>query len=102
VGQAYFSHQELQGKSCNMIQDMLHEERGINLNNYPTHQKRGTCVIRKEVEKNITKTTIMQFGGPKIEKKSVVAKDWVIDTEIPMFKGEDRKYIEDLIYVGEV
>ena len=26
---------------------------------------------------------------------------WVIDTNIPMFKGEDRDYIDKLIYVGE-
>ena len=34
VGQANFSHRELQGKSCNMIQDMLHEQRGINWNDF--------------------------------------------------------------------
>jgi hypothetical protein len=26
---------------------------------------------------------------------------WIIDTEIPMFKGEDRKYIDKLIYLKE-
>ena len=30
VGQANFSHKELQNKSCNMIQDMLHEQKSIN------------------------------------------------------------------------
>ena len=27
--------------------------------------------------------------------------DWIIDNEIPIFKGEGRKYIDDLIFVGE-
>ena len=27
--------------------------------------------------------------------------EWVIDTEIPIFKGEGREYIDKLIYVGE-
>ena len=76
VGQANFSHKELQNKTCNMIQDMLHEEKGINWNDFPTHQKRGTCIVRKP-------------------------NGWVIDTEIPIFKGEDRKYIEDLIQPEE-
>ena len=101
VGQAYFSHSELQGKSCNMIQDMLHEERGINWNDYPTHQKRGTCVIRKETTKTVTKTTVMQFGAPRVEQKAIVTNDWVIDTEIPLFKGEGRDYIEQLVYCTE-
>ena len=26
---------------------------------------------------------------------------WFIDKNIPIFKGEGRKYIDDLIYVGE-
>jgi tRNA(His) 5'-end guanylyltransferase len=81
VGQANFSHKELQNKSCNMIQDMLHEERGINWNDFPTHQKRGTCVVRKPNDNGYS--------------------EWVIDKEIPIFKGEGRKYIEDLIQPEE-
>ncbi len=81
VGQANFSHKELQNKNCNMIQDMLHEERGINWNDFPTHQKRGTCVVRKLNSKG-------HF-------------EWVIDKEIPIFKGEGRAYIEDLIQPEE-
>lgn len=81
VGQANFSHKELQGKSCNMIQDMLHEEKGINWNDFPTHQKRGTCVVRKLNDKGYS--------------------EWVIDKEIPIFKGEGRAYIEDLIQSEE-
>ena len=26
---------------------------------------------------------------------------WIIDKEIPIFKGEDRNYVERFIYVGE-
>ena len=46
VGQANFSHKELQNKSCNMIQDMLFTQRGINWNDLPTHLKRGSCCIK--------------------------------------------------------
>lgn len=28
-------------------------------------------------------------------------KAWIIDKEIPIVKGEDRKYIEDLIFIEE-
>ena len=80
VGQANFSHKELHQKSCNNIQEMLHEQKGINWNDYPTHKKRGSCCIKK---KEI-------IDG--IERSK-----WVIDTEIPNFVNEGREYIERLI-----
>ena len=70
VGQANFSHNELQGKSCNMIQDMLHEQRGINWNDYPTRWKRGVAWTR--------------HGG--------------IDYNMPILKGENREYVNTVIY----
>ena len=72
VGQANFSHNELQGCSCNVIQDMLHEQRGINWNDFPTRWKRGVAW----------------------------RKSSGIDYDMPILKGEDRKYVDELIYVG--
>ena len=87
VGQANFSHKELQNKTCNMIQDMLHEQRGINWNDFPTPCKRGSCCVRRVVQ------------DPRVDPKDgyYPRAQWVIDYDIPMFKGEDRKYIDDLI-----
>lgn len=48
VGQANFSHRELQGKSCNDIKNMLIEEKLINWDELPTYQKQGSCCIKKE------------------------------------------------------
>ena len=84
VGQANFSHKELQNKTCNMIQDMLHEQKGINWNDYPTVCKRGTAIVK------VT-----------IESERINASSWIIDTEMPILKGEDRAYVDDLIYIGE-
>jgi tRNA(His) 5'-end guanylyltransferase len=97
VGQANFSHKELQGKSCNMIQDMLMTQKNINWNDFPTRLKRGSCCVKQTVKEDLT--IERGFGEPEIHTK--VTTKWIIDTEIPIFKGEDRKYIEDLIYVGE-
>ena len=85
VGQANFSHSELQNKSCNMIQEMLMTEREINWNDFPTHLKRGSCCIKKKV--------------PCTDRLVGYKTEWVIDTEIPMFRGEGREYIDDLIYI---
>ena len=96
VGQANFSHKELQNKSCNMIQDMLHEQKGINWNNFPTYQKRGTCVIKEEYYPEPVK------GYENCEVNVLdVRTRWIIDKEMPILKGKDRAYVDDLVYIGE-
>lgn len=83
LGQAYFSHNELHNKTCSNIQDMLMGQKGINWNDLPVQKKRGSCCIRKS-EMNDT--------GESKERAH-----WVIDNEIPIFKGDERGYIETLI-----
>ena len=95
VGQANFSHKELNGKSCNMIQDMLLTEKDINWNDFPTHQKRGSCCIKSNT--TITGATVFENG--EVETNSIERPHWYIDNEIPIFKGEDRKYIDQLIFI---
>ena len=91
VGQANFSHKELQNKNCNMIQEMLFAEKGINWNDYPTYLKRGSCCI---------KTTIQ---NPNVDiKDGIYPKSiWMIDLDIPIFKGDGRDYIDKLVFIGE-
>ena len=76
VGQAEFSHKELQGKSCNDIQEMLHEQKSINWNDFTVPEKRGVCCIKTD-------------------------DGWVVDNNIPIFKNDDRKYIESLVWCEE-
>ena len=52
---------------------MLFTEKGINWNDLPTTLKRGSCCV-----------------------KDIDGK-WIIDNEIPIFRGEDRNYIENRI-----
>lgn len=80
VGQANFSHKELQDKSCNEIQDMLMVQKGINWNDFPVSQKRGSCCIKEAYE-----------------LEGVERTRWVIDNNIPIFKEEGREYIDKLI-----
>ena len=93
VGQANFSHKELHGKTCSKIQDMLMEQKGINWNDFPEYQKRGTCVIKEEY---VFDSDLQDENAP-LEIRS----RWKIDKAIPLFKGEGRQYIEKLIMVGE-
>lgn len=96
VGQANFSHKELQCKTCSNIRDMLMEQKGINWNDFPTYQKRGACVIKEEY---VFEAGKKEKNGEGTTKE--VRTHWIIDKEIPLFKGEGRQYIEKLVMVGE-
>ena len=103
VGQANFSHKELQNKSCNDIQDMLMLQKNINWNDFPTYQKRGTCVIKEEYAVNkdgeeVDIDFITDVDEP-VEEVAIRTR-WVIDKDIPIFKGEGREYIDRLVMVG--
>lgn len=97
VGQANFSHKELQNKSCNQIQDMLMERKGINWNDLPIYQKRGSCCVRNNIVISTDGTTEIVQLRDSSESENV----WIIDKEILIFKGEGREYIDKLINVGE-
>ncbi len=71
AGQEYYSHNQLHGKSCTEIQEMLFTEKGVNFNDYPVMRKRGIVVI-----------------------------DDGIVYEPPSF-SEDRGYIESKVYIRE-
>ena len=97
VGQANFSHSELQGKSCNMIQDMLFQGLDINWNALPTHLKRGSCCVKSEATTTCAKTVNGQVITWAAERPH-----WEIDLEIPIFKEEGRQYINKrILYEAE-
>lgn len=80
AGQTYFSHKELQGKSCNDIKNMLLEQKHVDWEtDYTTRFKCGSCCIKAE----LTGTNTHRY--------------WKIDNEIPIFKGEGREYIDKLV-----
>ena len=98
VGQPNFSHKELQNKSCNQIQDMLMEQKGINWNDLPTYQKRGACCIKNShiVRRSSDGTELCIIKDP-----GKPTNEWIIDKNIPIFKGDDRRYIDNLINIVE-
>lgn len=103
VGQANFSHDELQNKTCDMIQDMLMTKYGINWNNFTVPCKRGTACIKvaTKVTENI-KREPQPFGEDKVTTTIIEERPiWAIDRNMPILKDEDRKYVDDLIYIGE-
>lgn len=71
AGREYFSHKQMQNKSCSVIQEMLFQEHKINFDKYPVVRKRGFCVVDGEV-----------------------------DMAIPIFT-KNRDYIEKHVYIRE-
>lgn len=86
VGQANFSHKELQNKTCNDIQNMLLYEKDIKWDNFPTHLKRGSCCVKTNP---IIEDGVENHARPH----------WKVDMNIPIFRDEGREYIEKLINV---
>lgn len=93
LGQCNFPHKELQGKSCNDIQDMLMLQKGINFNDMPTEFKRGVCCVKEEY----AAVDLSTYSGP-IE--SITRTHWVLDKEIPIFT-QDRDYVERSFKIKE-
>lgn len=85
VGQANYSHKELQGKNCNDIQEMLFEDKGINWSETPTMFKRGSCCVKEKI-------TLDLLCPTDSEMRTV----WKVDMEIPIFSKE-RSYIERVL-----
>ena len=84
VGQANFSHKELQGKSCEKIKEMLIIEKRISWEDFHPMYKHGSCCIKVTTE----------VGG-------TTRSGWEVDKNIPVFVGEGREYIESLIQCEE-
>lgn len=93
VGQANFSQKELQNKSCNIIQDMLMTQKGINWNNFPIYQKRGSCCIKK----SYTHVETTNYSMQSVTFETTTRTRWEVDLDIPIFVNEGRNYIEDIL-----
>ena len=55
--------------------------------------KRGSCCVRNHM--------ISEPYGNRMLDRNTDENEWVIDKNIPIFKGADRKYIDNLVFVGE-
>lgn len=84
VGHANFSPKQLHKVNTDGIKKML-LEKGIDYDKIPIYKQRGACCI---------KTKMPSFSP---DGKPVMRNVWVVDIDIPVFKGEGREYIESKI-----
>lgn len=79
LGQAHFSHKQLQGKTNDHIQEMLFQEKGINWSKEPNWFKNGVSIYRVPTE-------IVH------DNATIIRNKWTIDLNTPLFTT-DRNYI---------
>lgn len=105
LGQAYFSSKQLHGKSTFAIKEVLEREKSVKWDNLPVHKQRGSCCIKETyfVEHNDGKQVYFPDGDPIDGEmlKGTYRSRWVVDANIPIFKDNNRAYIEDLVYFKE-
>ena len=80
VGQANFSHKQLQNKKCRDILEML-REKGINYDkDFPIYLKHGTCAYKKYCSYNIIRK---DANTGYIFTQEVTKNKWIIDFNMP-------------------
>jgi tRNA(His) 5'-end guanylyltransferase len=85
LGQANFSHNQLQGKNCNEIQEMLWQEKNINWAKEPNWFKNGTSIYKKLMK--------IEHSLPDGTVAIVERNKWFIDKNTPIFT-QNREYVE--------
>jgi tRNA(His) guanylyltransferase len=75
------SHKECDGLGQAELQELCFQH-GTNWNDLPTQYRRGRCAVRQVIQRD-----------------GVERHAWVVDNEIPIWKGESRAYIERLLAV---
>ncbi|XZH79071.1 tRNA(His) guanylyltransferase Thg1 family protein (plasmid) [Clostridium perfringens] len=81
VAQCNFKRNELHGKSCVMLKEMLSYQKDIDWDDFDIPKKRG--IVVKKV--------------PKLINESKIRNKWESDNAIPIFK-ENRDYIDDIVF----
>lgn len=80
VGQANFSHKQLQNKKCRDILEML-REKGINYDkDFPIYLKHGTCAYKKYCSYNMIRK---DANTGYIFTQEVTRNKWIIDFNMP-------------------
>lgn len=107
VGQANFSHTELQHKSCEDIKQMLRDKSEATggtikpWEDYPLSLQRGTCCIKKFCDHEGYEP--VKDNGKKIGdiRCETYRSYWDVDKNVPIFKDDGRNYIDKLVYLDE-
>lgn len=91
----YLSQKDVHGKNNDEIKSML-SSLSINWDSFEPFKKYGVCC-----KKVLTDVPVKNPSKNENNNETIKRYKWVIDKNIPIFKGEGRKYIEELLYSNE-
>lgn len=94
----------LHGQSTDQRQEIIFQEIGTNVNNIPTHRKRGTLVESETYEQRIEDvvddeeklSSLIEKGHVGSREEIVTRSKWVCKKEIPRFT-QNRSFISDRV-----
>lgn len=93
AAQAHFSHRELQGRTCDEMQEMLWTRHGVNWNDYDPRFKRGTLVWPTLTTASVTyvdRRTGTERVAPNVERR-------VWQTGAPPTFTKEPEFLSDLL-----
>lgn len=93
AAQHHFSHKQLQGLNSGQLQEKLHQEAGVNWNDYPAGFKRGRMTIRKEAIRSVEYADKRTGSGVK----KMALRSWWETEGAPHFKAEPGNWLVDTI-----
>jgi tRNA(His) 5'-end guanylyltransferase len=102
LGQANFSHATLQGKSCDEIQEMLFQEKGINWNDTRSRDKRGGYFQVETVTKKLSPEELEDLPPLHEARKNpeaVFTRKIVSYKELPILTKITNQ--EDVVFLGK-
>ena len=90
TAQAHFSHNALQSKSTDEMQEMLWQEKGINWNEMPGGFKRGRAIVKRSVVADVEYTD--KRTGEQRRAESVERRVW--ESVVPPVFTRERAWLQ--------
>ncbi len=87
LARTMFSTKQLHKKNGSEMQDMMMLQHGVNWNDMPTAFKRGFCVVKKDMPKEVPARDENRKVIPG-KMETIMRPEWVVDLEIPIFTQE--------------
>lgn len=109
AARVYYSHEQLIGKTCEEMQEMLWKNHKVNFNDYPACFRRGTYLTKVVKAREFTAEDMAQLPeghAAKLNPGLVVFRPELVERQLPplskivnrvevLFKGEDVKLASD-------
>lgn len=85
LAQSQFSHKQLQGLSCEEMQNKLFTEKGINWNDLSSSNKQGVYVRKEKVQVKLEQEKLEKIPVDKRPENGIVTRGKMVEIDMPIF-----------------